>query len=456
MALTASDQALLGQIEASLQTAQNIPWSSLLGQTTLATPAAGQPTLGFEQLFGSYSPSVPGSYGQVTQPSPMSTTEQELLGLGNVPLAASDVGQGINSAIVQFAQANNVSSDMVQGYVAAYGRLPGSLADIGSYVQRVGPGGPGAPGQKPGTMSAQRVTATQPWLNLTQPFQGINFNGIPLAPGSVVPTQLPTLAAQQAYGNVQGATNNPYTLAAQEAAGYIGGTGLGESGGGTETLAKQTLNADSGLNVLKLLSTLGGPSDAFKQQAVLHGLDSTGLSNAVGAIQGKYGLPTFSAPRAQPQAQSLGSLMNSVGSGGWTGAGANYSALDNGGSQNSGVPGGGGTLAATQGADGSYSVNPPDGGTTVYGGTHIHMNSAGGASSMDPTTAAYVNSLPAPNKINGPNFERLDDNSKKFILSAYSAAGYDPADVLGQVGAGLPQFSAPKAGLVSASGALAG
>src|SRR5690348_11303693 len=45
MALSASDQAMLDQISNGLVGAGNIPWSELLGQVTLGTPAPGTPTL---------------------------------------------------------------------------------------------------------------------------------------------------------------------------------------------------------------------------------------------------------------------------------------------------------------------------------------------------------------------------------------------------------------------------
>lgn len=369
----------------------------------------------------------------------------------------------------------------------------------------------------------------------------------------------PTLAAQTAYG---GTATDP-TLARAEAAGYF----TNPDGSQTPTLAAQQQQADQAQKTLALIASLKGPANAFTQQAVLHGLNATGLSRAVDAIQGKYGLPTFSAPNANPQAASVQTLMDQVGAqqgafvttpngqqtpeaatqdiswkpgdkiytdpngyafvqvptptganwvatgqksvfapgtfntaatggsstagtftgaqanspfvapspsslssgasggatsngaaGSWTGAGATYAAAPAP-QASSGAINAGPTTDAGVGA-GNTVLNPADGGTTVFGGTHIHVNggtnAAGGASTLDPTTAAYVNALPAPNKINGPNWMNLDSNTQQFLLGAYQAAGYDPNDILSQVNAGLPQFKAPAAGGVASGGSITG
>lgn len=76
-------------------------------------------------------------------------------------------------------------------------------------------------------------------------------------------------------------------------------------------LAAQNQAYTQGMGVLNLAASLQGPANAFTQQAVLHGLNSSGLSNAVSALSGTV-LPTFQAPQARPQAASLGSLIGQV------------------------------------------------------------------------------------------------------------------------------------------------
>jgi hypothetical protein len=62
------------------------------------------------------------------------------------------------------------------------------------------------------------------------------------------------------------------------------------------------------IQALQLAASLSGPKNAFQQQQVMWGLNQQGLSRAVGAISGKYDLPTTQANQANPEAAGLGSL----------------------------------------------------------------------------------------------------------------------------------------------------
>lgn len=263
----------------------------------------------------------------------------------------------------------------------------------------------------------------QNWV-LQQKAENPNFN--PNAPFGGMGSS--TLQAEQLYGNAAGSQANPNTLEAQTNTGYIGGTGLGENGGGVATTTEQQLQQQGGLGVLNLIGSLSGPENAFQQQAVLNGLDSTGLSKAVGAIQGKYGLPTFQAPQANPQAATIQGLMNQVSAGtnmpGFAGSGGSSKPVYS-----------SGALQAVQNPDGTYSVP---------------TNATGAPSTVDGGTAAYLNALPAPNKINAPNFLKLDPDTQKFLLSAYGAAGYSPTSIGNSLKATLPSFKAPAAGSIAA------
>jgi hypothetical protein len=79
---------------------------------------------------------------------------------------------------------------------------------------------------------------------------------------------------------------------------------------------------NQGLQALQLASTLRGPRNAFQQQAVLHGLNGMGLSNAVGALRGETGVPLFEGDHASPQSASLQTMyedMQAAGPGGQAG-----------------------------------------------------------------------------------------------------------------------------------------
>lgn len=132
------------------------------------------------------------------------------------------------------------------------------------------------------------------------------------------------------------------------------------------------------------VAQLGGPSNAFQQQAYLHGINEAGFSRAVDAISGKYGLPSFQAPQAQIQPMTMQTIADQLRAGGTAGA----------------------------------------------------------------NTKDYLAALPAPNKIVAPQWLALDSPTQQMLLSGYRAAGYDPNDVIGAVGKTLPQFKAPSFGAV--------
>lgn len=177
--------------------------------------------------------------------------------------------------------------------------------------------------------------------------------------------------------------------------GQLTGTYLGQ-----DTLDKQKLNAQSGLATLDLVSKLQGPRNAFSQQAVLHGLNATGLSRAVDAIAGRYGLPAFQAPRATPQTARLATLMADVQAGGQWAGGVGWAAAP--------------------------------------------LTGQGGATEQD-----YLDALPSPHKIVSREWVNLDPESQQFLLGAYGRKGYSEGDVLNAVKRTLPAFTAPSAGRVA-------
>lgn len=69
-------------------------------------------------------------------------------------------------------------------------------------------------------------------------------------------------------------------------------------GQGELELGRARLQADTQFRVAQLIASLRGPRNAFTQQAVLHGLNSVGLSRAVDAITQGQALPQFQADQA--------------------------------------------------------------------------------------------------------------------------------------------------------------
>jgi hypothetical protein len=66
-------------------------------------------------------------------------------------------------------------------------------------------------------------------------------------------------------------------------------------------LLSQQLAADNTFRLANFVASLRGPRNAFTQQAVLHGLNSAGLSNAVDAISKGTNLPGFQADQGTPE-----------------------------------------------------------------------------------------------------------------------------------------------------------
>lgn len=86
-----------------------------------------------------------------------------------------------------------------------------------------------------------------------------------------------------------------------------------------QTLTRTDQN--TGLDLLKLQATLRGPSNAFQNENVLHGVNAQGLSNAVDAIAGRIRMPSFQAPQAQPEPMTLDTLLRDAQAGTGTAGG---------------------------------------------------------------------------------------------------------------------------------------
>lgn len=236
-------------------------------------------------------------------------------------------------------------------------------------------------GQMDWTNALGQVTLGTPAAG-TPTLQALLAGGLTYGPGGKV---LPTTTMDEIMG--VDANGNP-TLGKQQL-----GLSQGEATGfvnGAPTVAEQQL----GLGILNTAAGMNGPRSAFDQQAYLHGLNASGLSNAVDAIQGNKALASFQAPQTQVQPNTLDSLIAHI-------TGNNAS----------------GTIPSV----------------------------TGGGSAGPALTQAYINALPAPNKINAPAWMQLDPDSQQFLLGAYTKAGYSANDVLNAVHQTLPGFHAPVA-----------
>lgn len=143
----------------------------------------------------------------------------------------------------------------------------------------------------------------------------------------------------------------------------------------------------------------------------------------------------------------------------------------------SGIPFGGGTLKQVQHADGTWGWVDPTTGRTWdgFGNPYEVKATATSAAPTQTTTAGqYVapGTAPAPNalqqqqsqaqgildrlpdpiKVNAYQYGKLPGSVKQFVLGAYEAKGYDPADVEEQIKRTLPRAVGPKRGYVAPLG----
>lgn len=64
------------------------------------------------------------------------------------------------------------------------------------------------------------------------------------------------------------------------------------------------------MGAANLAASLRGPANAFQQQAVMHGLNQSGMSNLLAGITGHYNVPSFGQTWNTPYAANLGTLQN--------------------------------------------------------------------------------------------------------------------------------------------------
>ncbi len=275
---------------------------------------------------------------------------------------------------------------------------------------------PGVPGAAPGPAAPASAGAMDPAL-----YEYYN------AQAEALKLQAATAAANQAYLNnklltvdqlaalADKAYKEADILIRQEAQKSDLGIAVAKLTGyynGQQTLEGQNQQFQQGLSVAQLAGSLRGPSNAFQQQAVLHGLNSMGMSNAVDAISGNRYLPAFQAPQASPVPMSLSSVANDIRAGG----------------------------NLTYGGQSGGQQQNPASLYSIMGEQQPQVANAQG----------YLNALPNPNQIAGREWANLGADSQQFLLSGYEAKGYSANDVQDQIRRGLPQFTAPRAALIAA------
>jgi hypothetical protein len=77
--------------------------------------------------------------------------------------------------------------------------------------------------------------------------------------------------------------------------------------------AQQQAMSENAMRQAEFAASLRGPRDAFAQQNYLHGLDSSGVSNAVGAIRGDFNQPKVQGLKAPVEAATVGTFQQDTG-----------------------------------------------------------------------------------------------------------------------------------------------
>ncbi len=213
-------------------------------------------------------------------------------------------------------------------------------------------------------------------------------------------------SVQQQYGATGGTPTQQALLNAASIAKTQGDvTGL-YNGQPTETARE--FNTTTGVDLAKLSSTLTGPKDYFQY---LNSLNQG--RNIMSSLTGNQPAPAFGAPANGVQPQSLQNIMGNLGVGG-------------------GV---------------NNQLSGPTGATGVTGASGAAPTGAGGVASSGGTNNAtgvtipgfeQFGSLPYPHQISAANWDSLGATGQSFLSGAYSAAGYNPADVKSQIDATRP------------------
>lgn len=130
-------------------------------------------------------------------------------------------------------------------------------------------------------------------------------------------------AAAQAATTALGSANLnlQQLLGAQNAVQAAAGLNLQQSLGNQNAIQSAAgLQSQEAMGAMNLVAGLRGPQNAFQQQAVMEGLNQSGLSNAIGAIAGTYNQGSLGRQYEPAQAATLGSLASDIyGAGGQTG-----------------------------------------------------------------------------------------------------------------------------------------
>jgi hypothetical protein len=272
-----------------------------------------------------------------------------------------------------------------------------------------------------------------------------------------------TLAGQLQDSNLSGMYNGQQTEAASEFA---------------RTLAIQQQNADLAARtqrsqeaqaMLTLQSQLRGPRNAFQQQALTQGLNATGLSNSVNAIAGQYTPILGGAEHMAPQAASIGSMVQDMNGQMMAPTGGPQFQAPTGQYQpyaGAAPTGGGAPLTAAElaqgtqdaqqvaqtNAGGAMSTSSAPSGYQPYNAQQAQQQNTASliGNQQQPNTDinAYTAALPSPNKIVQRNWAQLGTDDKQFLLGAYETGGRSANDVQDAITRGMPQFKAPKYGLV--------
>jgi hypothetical protein len=213
-------------------------------------------------------------------------------------------------------------------------------------------------------------------------------------------------------------------------------------------LAARTQQSNEAMEAMKLQASMRGPRNAFQQQAVNQGLNDSGLSRSVDAIAGRY-TPALGGPSfAAPQSATLGSQVQDMHT--------NMSGQVQPFVMSNGNQGPLTSVELAQGTQQAQQQAQTNAGGAMTGSSQYTPYNAQQyqqqqtAQNMQPNTsiADYQNALVAPNKIVGRNWAQLGTDDREFLTGAYETTGRSANDLNDSIARGMPQFKAPKYGLV--------
>lgn len=237
--------------------------------------------------------------------------------------------------------------------------------------------------------------------------------------------------------------------------------------GGQKTLARESMENQTALGLMNLLSTMHGPKNAIDYIRTLNGTPG-GLRDVVNSLAGRFSIPGFggAAQNAPIEGRTLAGLVQDILTGGGS---ASTAPQQNATVSPPGAPAPAAQYNYTPTADGNTVVSPPGNPAPVeapqvsaaaplsqdqlaaqiagnFGGA---MTGIGGLGGSSEDMASLTAQLPRPNQFIAKNWLNLDPYTRDVYTNLYENLGYDAESMQHQFMASLPKYGGAAQGRIA-------